>query len=103
MPEPNQFMWTHKELVTLLVKEAGIHEGRWWLNLNMGMAAGNFGPAEDQISPGVVVAISGIGIQKEAPGQTAPSALVVDAAEVNPAKPTKQAKPRQKTKSPTGS
>lgn len=100
MPEPNQITWTHKELVTLLVKQAGLHEGRWWLLVNLGMGPGNFGPSEDQIAPGVVVAVAGIGIQREAPGQRAPTALVVDAAEVNPsksAKPPARSRPRAKT------
>jgi hypothetical protein len=56
------------------------------------MGPGNFGPSDDQMSPGAVVAITGIGIQKVPPGTPAPSSLVVDAAEVNPA---------QKTETPT--
>lgn len=85
MPEPNQFTWTHKELVTLLVKHAGIHEGRWWLLMNIGMGGGNFGPSEDQVGPGAFMAVKNVGIQREMPDTKAPSGLVVDAAEVNPA------------------
>jgi hypothetical protein len=96
MAEANQFTWTHKELVTLLVKAAGIHEGRWWLMLNFGMGPGNFGPSDDQVAPGMVIAIGNIGIQRELPGQKAPSALVVDAAEVNPPKAAATRRSRQK-------
>jgi hypothetical protein len=85
MPAVNQFTWSHKELVTLMVKEAGVHEGRWGLLLNYGITPGNFGPSEDQISPGIIVAVVGIGIQREQPGLQIPSSMLVDAAEVNPA------------------
>jgi hypothetical protein len=88
MPAANQFTWTHKELITLMVKAMGIHEGRWMLLMSYGMSPGNFGPSDDQISPGMIVTVTGIGIQREAPGAAAPSSLVVDAAEVNPASQT---------------
>jgi len=82
----------------MMVRQAGIHEGRWWLVLNFGMAAGNFGPNEEQTAPGVVLAVTGIAIQREAADQKAPNALAVDAAEVNPAlaeRSEKPAKPRR--------
>jgi antitoxin HicB len=85
MPEANQFTWTHKELATLLIKAAGIHEGRWFLMMDFGMSAGNFGPSDDQVSPGAITAVTRVGIQREPLEQKAPSSLVVDAAEVNPA------------------
>lgn len=84
MPEANQIIWTHKELITLMVKAANIHEGRWMLVINYGMSPGNFGPSDAEISPGMIVAVTGLGIQRELSGQTAPSTLVVDAAEINP-------------------
>src|SRR4051794_39572765 len=85
MAEATQFTWTHKELLTLMVKDKGIHEGRWMLLINYGMLAGNFGATEAELSPGMVVAIASLGIQREAPGQAAPPGLVVDAAVENPA------------------
>lgn len=102
MAEVNQFTWKHKEIVTMMVKEAGIHEGRWWLMVNFGMGPGNFGPAEDQVAPGMAVVLASIGIQREIPGQKAPSALVVDAAQVNPAPKTDKpptSRSRQRAKS----
>ena len=33
MPEASQYMFTHKELVELMVKKAGIHEGKWAMSL----------------------------------------------------------------------
>ena len=88
MPAANQFTWNYKELITLMVKAAGIHEGRWGLLLNYGMTPGNFGPSDDQLNPGLIVAVLGIGIQREPLGITIPSSMVVDAAEVNPVRPS---------------
>jgi hypothetical protein len=96
MAEANQFTWTHKDLVKLFLKEQGIHEGRWWLLMNFGMSPGHFGPSEEQISPGIVVAVTSIGIQRVMPDapQQPPSSLTVDAAEVNP-KPKTESLPPQ--------
>lgn len=85
MADPDRFTWKHKELVAVLLKEAKVHEGRWFLAANFGMGGGNFGQTEDQLNPGVVIMLGSIGIQREMPEAKAPQALVVDAAEVNPA------------------
>jgi hypothetical protein len=83
MPEVSELTWTHKELIALMIKAANIHEGRWMIELKLSFAPVNSGPSEDQISPGIIVGVTNVGIRRELPG--APSALVVDAAEVNPA------------------
>jgi len=51
--------------------------------MNFGLAAANFGPTPSDIVPGAAVAVAGIGLLKAAP--ESPEALVIDAAEVNPA------------------
>lgn len=84
MAEPTQFALTHKELVELIIKSANIHEGRWMLSVTFGFAPGNFGPSQEQLSPGTVVAINQIGIQRELQDMPIPPGLVVDAAVVNP-------------------
>jgi hypothetical protein len=86
MPEANQYLFTHKELLELLIKQAGLHEGKWMLTANFGFSAANFGPSPDQISPGAVVAILSMGIQRAAPDT--PPQGVLDAAQINPAKPS---------------
>ncbi|WOH80658.1 hypothetical protein RX327_33705 [Bradyrhizobium sp. BEA-2-5] len=83
MPEPSQFMFTYHELIAAMVKQAGIHEGKWQLIMNFGLGAGNMGPTEAELVPGAMVAVTSIGIQKATDG--APAALVVDASIVNPA------------------
>jgi hypothetical protein len=85
MPAANQYTFKHKELLTLLVKEAGLHEGRWRLTMNFGFGAGNFGPTDEEMNPGSVVVVNWVGLQKVEPTEVSPSALTVDAAEVNPA------------------
>jgi hypothetical protein len=82
MPEVNELTWTHRELVELMIKAANIHEGKWMIELKLGFAPANSGPSPEQINPGVIVAVTGIGIRREIPG--APPVLVVDAAQVNP-------------------
>ena len=83
MPEVNQIFFSHKELVEILLKKAGIHEGRWMLTANLGFSAGNFGPSSDQLSPGGVVAILQMGISRAGP--EIPEQALSDAAIVNPA------------------
>lgn len=84
MPEINQYSVKPRELVELIIKAAGIHEGRWWLNINFGISPGNFGPSENEVVPGIAIAVQTVGVQREMPGVVAPPALVVDAAVVNP-------------------
>jgi hypothetical protein len=83
MPEANQYLFSHKELLELMIKKAGVHEGKWIVMANFGFSPGNFGPAPDQMTPGTVVAILQMGIQRA--GAETPTEMVVDAAQVNPA------------------
>lgn len=87
MPEASQYLFAHKELVELMIKKAGIHEGKWVLLVNFGFTAINGGPSPDQMVPAAVVGVQSIGIQKAA--LDSPSGLVVDAGEVNPAEEVK--------------
>jgi hypothetical protein len=92
MPEVNQLFFTHKEVLELLIKKAKIHEGKWMLSTNFGFAAGNFGPGPDQLSPGAIVTVIGIGLQKAA--SETPEAATLDASVINPG-PTKPMKRRK--------
>lgn len=84
MPEVSQYLFTHKELLELLIKQAGVHDGRWALAINFGFSAANFGPSPDQVAPGAVVGVLAVGIQRATPDS--PPSIVLDAAEINPAK-----------------
>jgi NAD(P)H-dependent flavin oxidoreductase YrpB (nitropropane dioxygenase family) len=85
MPEVNQYTVTPKELLELIVKSAGVREGRWHLIANFGFAPGNFGPVPAQMVPGVAVVIQSLGIQREVPEARIPPELVIDAAKIGAA------------------
>ncbi len=81
MAEPTQFSFSYKEVVTALLKQQGIHEGIWTLQVSYGIAAINAGPNANELSPAAIVPLVGIGIQKG----TEVNNLSVDASIVNPA------------------
>jgi hypothetical protein len=87
MPEASQYMFTHKELVTMMIKETGLHEGKWVLAINFGFAAVNAGPP-DQLIPTAMAGVQAIGLQKAV--DDPPPSIAVDAAEVNPPPSTKR-------------
>jgi len=72
--------FTHKEMVELLVKAKGLHEGIWGLYVEFGLGAVNIGPNDDEVNPAAFVTIGKIGLQRF----TKESSLSVDAAKVNP-------------------
>ncbi|TIT22185.1 MAG: hypothetical protein E5W81_04345 [Mesorhizobium sp.] len=82
MPEIKQYDFKYKEVAEALVKQAGLHEGRWQIVMSFGLGAANMGPTPDETVPGAAVAVTGIGLIRAA--ETSPNALVVNAAEVNP-------------------
>ncbi|MCL6739882.1 hypothetical protein LZ518_01845 [Sphingomonas sp. RB56-2] len=84
MPTANQYSLSHRELTEIIIKHADVHEGKWMLMATFGFNAGNFGPSENDVLPGAVVAIQQLGIQRAEAG--APAGMIVDAAEVNPKK-----------------
>jgi hypothetical protein len=82
MPEQTEIMFTHKELVELMLKRQNIHEGVWTLSLRFGMQATNFGTAADgsDVLPTALIPVVGIGIHR---GDKVNN-VSVDAAIVNP-------------------
>jgi len=86
MPEPNQYLYKHKELLELLVRQAGVRKGRWMLMAVFNFGAANIGPTPEQVVPGAVVGLAQIGIQL-APPDT-PTEVTVNAAEINPTSST---------------
>ena len=83
MPVPNQNIFRYREIAEALVKQAGLHEGKWQLIMTFGLGAADMGPTEEEVVPGGAVAVTSIGLQRAM--ETSPAALVVDAAVVNPA------------------
>jgi hypothetical protein len=96
MAEPTQYTVSHRELIELIIKNAGIRDGRWVLGMTFGFSPGMFGPTPDQMNPGVVVAVNQVSIHRESPDGSAPESVVVDAALVNPG--GKREAPRKRPK-----
>jgi hypothetical protein len=97
MAEATQYMFDHKEVVELLVKKQGLHEGVWMLSLEIGQAAASV-PAPDgkSLLPAAINIVQRIGLKKH---DGAPSNLTVDAAEMNPApSATKRGSEQKSTK-----
>jgi hypothetical protein len=83
MPEASQYTFKYQEVLAALIKQAGLHEGRWQLVMTFGLAAANMGPTDSELVPGAAVAVTSIGLHKAS--AEAPPALTADAAVVNPA------------------
>jgi hypothetical protein len=100
--EVDKFTVTNKELAEIILKSAGIREGRWFLISNFGISPGHFGPNLSQLSPGVAVVIQNVGIQRETPGMKIPSEIVVDATKltVEPAESNKASTKPARVKTP---
>jgi hypothetical protein len=80
MPAANPRVFNHKQLLEALVKEAGIHSGKWTLRASFGCIPGNFGPSADKISPGLAIALMDVGLIPAAADH--PESMVIDAAKV---------------------
>jgi hypothetical protein len=86
MPEVNQYLFKNKELLEILIKQSGVHEGRWMLMAVFNFAAANVGPTPDQTTPGAVVGLAQMGIQRVGPEISIE--ISIDAAAVKPASST---------------
>lgn len=82
---------TIKEVVALLIRHHGFHDGKFDLLLEYQFGLGAFGPTAELTTPGVMVGLSRLGLTRAA----IPGPLTVDAAEVNPAAPTKVSRARR--------
>lgn len=83
MPEVNQYVLDHRELIETLIKHCGIHEGRWMLLVTFGFTGANVGLEEGVVHPTGLVSVQKIGLMRAE--ASSPPSLVVDAAKVNPA------------------
>jgi hypothetical protein len=81
------------DLLELLIRHFGVHEGVYALSVDFQIAVGGIGPAPEQILPGVMVGVAGIGIVAvDVPGPN-----TQDAAKCNPPPRTS---PRRRVKAP---
>lgn len=80
MAEIKQITFTHKEVVTALLKQQGIHKGIWGIYVKFGLKATNVGSSDADLMPSAIVPVTDIGLQTF----DSLNNLSVDAAEVNP-------------------
>lgn len=82
MSEISQISYTKKELLVLLLKDRGIHEGDWIFGVKFKFSAMNIGQSPDgsDASPASVAAIDSILIERV----PEPLPFSVNAAEFNP-------------------
>ncbi len=83
MPEINQYTFKHQELLAALIKQAGLHEGKWQLIIGFNLIGANIGTEPGTANPSAIVTVSTVGLQKAR--ADSPPELVADAAVVNPA------------------
>ena len=84
MAEATQFDCSFRELTTLLVKDRGIHEGRWMVAFEFSFVALNAGPSSSEIRPAAVIQINKAMLVRTPEGFPADSPIAVDASQVNP-------------------
>lgn len=85
VPRPKEV--SLKDLAKILVKHFDYHEGLYDIGIQFTIAAGQVGTPPNDVAPGLVITIAGVGISKVP--QLGPAS--VDAAEVNPLKPKRNA------------
>ncbi len=82
MSDPSIVPFSHKDVVTALIKQKDIHEGIWGLIIEFGLGATNInkGPGDPDVFPAAIIPVLKIGIQSV----PTLNSLSVNAAEVNP-------------------
>lgn len=82
MAEATQFQYKHRDLLVLMLRDQGVHEGHWILMAQFGFGAMNAGLTEGgtDVSPSAIVAVQALGCQRV----QEPTPFSVDAAVVNP-------------------
>src|SRR5215207_1253487 len=94
MGEATQILFEHKEVVTALLKQQGIHEGLWSIVIEIGFSATSVPTSPDgsALMPAAINLVQRIGLKHA----EKVSNLTVDAAEVNPAPKTATKEARKK-------
>ena len=89
MAEAQQITFSYKELVELMLRDQGIHEGLWAIYLKFGIAGLNVGEDPNSLHPAAMVPVLEIGLQRTEERTN----LAVDAAELTKSHAPKKAGP----------
>ena len=96
MAEPiEELKFSHKEVVEALIRQQGLHDGIWMLNIQFGIGALNVQPPDGEKGdavPAAIVPIVGIGLRKV----EAVNSLALDASKANPGTKTSKQKKSKK-------
>lgn len=84
MAEPTQYDFSLEEITVTLIKQAGIHEGLWMAGFEFGFGAMHIGPSPAEVRPAAFVQVNKIILTRAPEGAPEGSALIINAAEVNP-------------------
>ncbi|MDE1181998.1 hypothetical protein [Paraburkholderia sp.] len=86
----SQHKFSIRELLEALLRDQGIHEGHWALNMDFLANGTSVRPqaGDDQLQPGLIVSVTGAGLVQMPEGTEG----AVDAALVNPRKPSEESK-----------
>ena len=80
MARVSEITYTNIDIVKLLLKDQGIDEGQWMLQVNFGFKALNApGTVEGEFTPGILVIINHLGIKRIDDGTPATPGITVDA------------------------
>jgi hypothetical protein len=85
MDGSSQYNFELKELLIILIKNQGLHEGIWSLGFEFGMGAGNIGPNPEEARPSAFIQVKQLALARA----TVEGPLALDAAKVNPLTKTK--------------
>ncbi len=84
MTDAIKHSFSHEELLAILLKSAGIHEGLWMLSINFGLSATNMSNSnngEENLRPCVMAFVENFGLMQV---ERVLKGLTLDAAIVNP-------------------
>lgn len=83
MAEVTSFSFDLREVTIALIKQQGLHEGKWTLGVEFGLAAAVLGPTPDESRPSAIVQVQKLQLTRPQSGLPE-FPFVVDAAVVNP-------------------
>jgi hypothetical protein len=86
LAEPSQYSFELREVTVALIKQQGLHEGRWFPALELSFTSGNMGPSPEQARPSALLELRGLQLIRQ-PEEMPSGPGTADAAEVNPAQP----------------
>lgn len=86
MANPTQYSFGLDEIAKYLIKDAGLHEGKWTIGIEFGIAVGAMGQGpEKEGFPGALITANKLILTATGDVPT-PANLVFDASKLNPKK-----------------